>query len=122
MAGSGDPAGSKKTIDLEEDIATIDQYVLSDADTVTTRETPAFPSGKVILTLAGIQQLALDGIGAKIYATVAAGEADSVNGQYFWVVSADPNTSLELWLMGATTATDTGKTILKEIPPEVLIF
>lgn len=32
-----------------------------------------------------------------------------VDGDYFWVVSADDSEVLELWLMGAVTATDTGK-------------
>lgn len=44
-----------------------------------------------------------------VYATVAAGEAARVDGNYFWVVSAGDSEVLELWLMGATTATDTGK-------------
>jgi len=44
-----------------------------------------------------------------VYTTAAAGEADRVDGDYFWVVSADDNEVLELWLMGAVTATDTGK-------------
>lgn len=122
MAGSGDPAGSKKTIDLEEDIATIDQYVLSDADTVTTRETPAFPSGKEILTMRGIQNAALDGVGARIFPSVAAGEAASVDGMYFWVVSADPAVALELWLMGVSTATDTGKKLYTNFPQNVILY
>lgn len=44
-----------------------------------------------------------------VYTTVTAGEAARTNGQYFWVVSAQNNEVLELWLMGASTATDTGK-------------
>lgn len=44
-----------------------------------------------------------------IYIDVAAGEAARTDGEYFWVVSADDNEVLELWLMGTTTATDTGK-------------
>jgi lysophospholipase L1-like esterase len=47
-----------------------------------------------------------------VYTTVAAGEADRVDGDYFWVVSANDSEVLELWLMGAATATDTGKRTL----------
>lgn len=44
-----------------------------------------------------------------VYATVAEGRAARTDGDFFWVVSADGREALELWLMGATTATDTGK-------------
>jgi lysophospholipase L1-like esterase len=51
-----------------------------------------------------------------VYADVASGEAARADGEYFWVVSADASEVLELWLMGATTATDTGKrTFSKEM-------
>lgn len=45
----------------------------------------------------------------KTYDTVAAGEAAEVDGSYFWVVSSLVSEVLELWRMGVTTATDTGK-------------
>jgi len=44
-----------------------------------------------------------------VYPDVASGEAARVDGDYFWVVSANDSEVLELWLMGATNATDTGK-------------
>lgn len=44
-----------------------------------------------------------------IYTDAAAGEAARTDGDYFWVVSAESDEVLELWLMGATTASDTGK-------------
>ena len=44
-----------------------------------------------------------------VYEDVASGEAARTDGEYFWVVSADDAEVLELWLMGATTATDTTK-------------
>jgi hypothetical protein len=112
MAGSGDPSGSTKVIDLEADIATIDEYLLTDDLTVTTRETPSFPAGKELLSLAGIQDAALDGVGAKIYPDTAAGIAGTVNGQYFWIVSGAVEYSLELWRNVAGVATDTGKRTL----------
>lgn len=122
MAGTGAAAGSTNTLDLEDDIRVVDEYVLSDADTVTTRETPTFPAGKVLLTLEGLRKAALDGVGARIYPTVAAGEADSTNGTYFWVVSSDPSAALELWLMGASTATDTGKKLYTNFPQNVILY
>lgn len=45
----------------------------------------------------------------QIYTTVGAGEAATVDGDYFWVVSESDETVLELWLRGASSATDTGK-------------
>lgn len=44
-----------------------------------------------------------------IYSTVADGEAARVDDDYFWVVSSESVYVLELWQMGVTNATDTGK-------------
>lgn len=44
-----------------------------------------------------------------IYETTADGEAARADGDYFWVVSQDSDELLELWKMGASSATDTGK-------------
>lgn len=44
-----------------------------------------------------------------VYASVADGEASRVEGEYFWIVSADDSEVLELWEMGVSNATDTGK-------------
>lgn len=44
-----------------------------------------------------------------VYPDVASGEAARSDGEYFWVVSADDSEVLELWRMGASSATDTGK-------------
>lgn len=44
-----------------------------------------------------------------VYASAAAGEAARADGDYFWVVSGESAEVLELWLMGASAATDTGK-------------
>lgn len=44
-----------------------------------------------------------------IYETVLDGEAARVDGEYFWVVSAADTNVLDLYLMGASTATATGK-------------
>lgn len=51
---------------------------------------------------------------ASVYANVSDGEANTVNGDYFWVVSSDNVYVLELWLMGASSATDTGKRTINE--------
>ena len=47
-----------------------------------------------------------------VYTDVPRGESARADGDYFWVVSADESEVLELWLMGTTTATDTGKRTL----------
>lgn len=44
-----------------------------------------------------------------VYGSVASGEAARVDGEYFWVVSAVDVNVLDLYLMGASTATATGK-------------
>lgn len=46
---------------------------------------------------------------ARIYASTAAGLAAVANGEYFYVVSADDDTTLELWKDNAGVALDTGK-------------
>lgn len=55
-----------------------------------------------------------------IYTDVASGEAERTESDYFWVVSADDIEVLELWEMGVSTATDTGKrTIDKKKTDEI---
>lgn len=49
-----------------------------------------------------------------VYSTVADGEAVRVDEEYFWVVSTDSKYILELWEMGAVSATDTGKRTINE--------
>lgn len=49
-----------------------------------------------------------------VYSTVADGEAARADGDYFWVVSLDDSYLLELWSMGAVSATDTGKRTINE--------
>ena len=49
-----------------------------------------------------------------VYTTVSDGEAERVDGDYFWVVSDDDQEILELWLMGASAATDTGKRLISQ--------
>lgn len=44
-----------------------------------------------------------------VYQSVSDGEAARSDGEYFWVVSSDNDEVLELWLMGASSAADTGK-------------
>ena len=46
-----------------------------------------------------------------VYANASDGEEVRVNGDYFWVVSQQSDEVLELWLMGASNATNTGKTV-----------
>lgn len=47
-----------------------------------------------------------------IYSSVSAGETARSDGDYFWVVSTSDDQALELWLMGTSSASDTGKRTL----------
>src|SRR5690554_6944907 len=124
-----DPVPSTAADVLERNAQDFDRFVVGAENTFVNR------LGVEKLTISGINDVVLTGnpavqaaqqaIAAKneaqlyaeaaatnadwIYTDVASGEAERADGDYFWVVSADDSEVLELWLMGAATATDTGK-------------
>lgn len=44
-----------------------------------------------------------------VYSDLSSGESERSDGDYFWLVSSDDSYVLELWEMGVSNATDTGK-------------
>lgn len=103
-----DPVPSTAADVLKYNAERFDEVLNSNNDTYTDRLGVERKTAHALET--AIEQ-AESGIiaGAWVYPNVAAGEAARTDGDYFWVVSAEDTEVLELWLMGATTATDTGK-------------
>ena len=68
--------------------------------------------GETRLTVAGIEDRALDGVGAKIFDDTTAGIAGTTAGQFFWIVGTSGNYALELYKNVGGSPVDQGKKLL----------